>query len=111
MANKKPTSAKSASSKSAPKKKTVAKAKAAAPSSVPDPKSYSPELSRAIEHFGHMAGYYVQCTPGDQDEKTQQVASMVSGLQRMMLASSGSCPSGWMHCPDGSCVPPGTICP
>jgi len=109
MATKKHTKTKVTVHKS-PGKASATRAKKLAGTSVPDPKSYPPELTKAIESFGHMAGYYVQCLPGDPSEKTQQVASMVSGLQRMLLASP-SCPSGWTHCADGSCMPPGSICP
>ena len=109
MANKKSSQVKSVSPKSSARPRPSRLKKAMA--SVPDPTSYPVELTRAIEHFGHMAGYYVQCTPGNPDEKTQQVASMVSGLQRMMLGSGGSCPTGWMRCSDGSCVPPDGFCP
>lgn len=109
--NAKPASPKSPSATTA-KAKTVAPAKArtAAPSTIPNPKTYPPELTRAIESFGNMAGYYVQCLPGNPDEKAKQVAGVVSGLQRILLASQ-VCPSGWASCNDGTCVPPGGICP
>lgn len=121
MAKMKMNNAKSASPKSlnartqgaAPVKALAAapaKAKTPPPAVVPNPKTYPPELTRAIESFGNMAGYYVQCLPGDPTEKAKQVAGVVSGLQRILLASD-LCPSGWMHCNDGTCVPPGGICP
>lgn len=108
MANNKKPNAKSTSPKG--QAKTAKKSSATGLTTIPDPKTYPPELSRAIESFGNMAGYYVQCLPGDPAEKTKQVAGVVSGLQRIFLAS-GFCPQGWMQCNDGTCVPPGGICP
>jgi hypothetical protein len=124
MAKTKTNNVKSASPKTP--NTTTAKAKAAAPATAkiaspakakknpaataPNPRTYPPELTRAIESFGNMAGYYVQCLPGDPTEKAKQVAGVVSGLQRILLASD-LCPSGWMACNDGTCVPPGSICP
>lgn len=106
----KPAVAASGKPKVAAKSSASPNPKASTPIAVPDPTKYPPELTKAIESFGHMAGYYVQCLPGDPDEKTQQVAGVVSGLQRILLAS-GDCPAGWTHCPNGSCVPPDGVCP
>jgi hypothetical protein len=110
MANKKPHNGKSTSPKlTRTVSKPDGKADATAAAAVPDPKSYPPELAKAIESFGNMAGYYVQCLPGDSTEKSHQVAGVVLALQRVLFGGSG-CPRGWAECNDGNCVPPGGLC-
>src|ERR1700683_1736610 len=109
MASKKSHNGKSPSPKlSTPARKSTRKAKAVV-ATAPDPKTYPPELTKAIESFGNMAGYYVQMLPGDSNEKTQQITGVVDALQRVLFGGGG-CPSGWSQCNNGTCAPPGGLC-